>query len=73
MTESDALKLADHTIHQLRLHNTVRAVWLVRGKSIETTPTNYYGEIRWELVGVFGPECMRRDLSEAIMEVASGR
>ena len=73
MTESEALKLADQTILQLRIHNTERAVWLVRGKSIETTPANYYGEIGGQLVGVFGSECMPRDLSEAIMEVASGR
>lgn len=68
MNEIEALTLADQTIQRLRLHNTERAVWLVRGKSIETTPTNYYGEIGWELVGVFGPQIGRADLRDAIVE-----
>ena len=77
MTESNALRLADQTILQLKRNNYTRAVWLI-GDTIQRTPhtdsdiaSMLDGGAR--LVGVFTPAIGRVDLCDAIMEAARER
>lgn len=75
MTESNALRLADQTILQLRRNNYTRAVWLV-GENIQRTPAGKedieaMAGSGARLVGVFTPDIGRADLRDAIMEAAS--
>ena len=77
LTKTNALRLADQTILQLRRNRYTRAVWLI-GSEIARTPNTddeaaYMLKAGAALVGVFGPDIQRKDLAEAIMEVASER